>query len=107
MPQIAGWAAVGGLLALLFCMLVPNESFDEIRVCEGVAERTGVHFERSAVRRCGGCCRTVTALVRKARASGDGIYYLPLYAWPTDTERLQIRKPWVVMSSLLRPCLPD
>jgi hypothetical protein len=88
-------------------MLVPLESFDEIRVYEGVAERTGVHFERSAVRRSEGCCGTVTALVRKARASGDGTYYLPLYAWPADTERLQLRKPWVVMGSRPRPLLPD
>jgi hypothetical protein len=87
-------------------MLVP-QSFDEIRVYEGVAERTGVHFERSAVRRCGGYCGSVTGLVRKARASGDGTYYLPLCAWPADTERLQLRKPWVVMSSLPGPYLPD
>jgi hypothetical protein len=80
-------------------MLV-TQTFDEIRVYEGVAERTGVHFERSAVRRCGGCCGSLTDLIRKARASGDGTFYLPLNVWPADRERVELRKPWVVMSSL-------
>jgi len=67
-------------------------------VYEGVAERTGVHFERSEVRRSGGYCASLTDLMRKARASGDGTFYLPLGMWPADTERIELRKPWVVMS---------
>jgi hypothetical protein len=74
------------------------QSFDEIRVYEGVAERTGVHFDRSEVRRSGGCCGSLTALIRKARAAGDGTFYMPLNMWPVDRERVQLRKPWVVMS---------
>jgi hypothetical protein len=80
-------------------MLV-NQTFDEIRVYAGIAERTGAQFERSAVRRSSGCCGSVTDLIRKARASGDGTFYLPLNIWPADTERVELRKPWVVISSL-------
>lgn len=80
-----------------------NECFDEIRVYAGVAERTGMHFERNAVRRSGTCCRSLTELIRKTRVSGDGTFYLPLDIWPADTERVELRKPWVVLSSLPRP----
>lgn len=75
-----------------------NQTFDEIRVYGGFAERTGVQFERNAVRRSDGYCRSLTELLRKARASGDGYYYLPLDTWPAATERLEIQKPWVVVS---------
>lgn len=77
-----------------------NQRFDEIRVYAGVAERTGVHFERNDVRRSGGYCASLTDLARKARASGDGTFYLPLHSWPADTERLELRKRWLVLSSL-------
>ncbi len=79
-------------------MLV-NQTFDEIRVYAGVAERTGVRCERSAVRRSVGCCGSLTDLIRKARASGDGTFYLPPHVWPADTERVELRKPWVVIVS--------
>jgi len=74
------------------------QPFDEIQVYEGVAERTGVHFERKDVRRNGGCCASLTELIRKARDAGEGTFYMPLNMWPQDTERLALRKPWVVMS---------
>jgi hypothetical protein len=80
-----------------------NQSFDEIRVYGGVAERTGTHFERSAIRRSSGYCRSLSELVRKARALGDGNFYLPLNIWPADTDRVELQKRWVVMSSLLPP----
>jgi hypothetical protein len=79
-------------------MLV-NQTLDEIRVYAGVAERTGAHFERSTVRSSRGCCASVTDLIRKARASGDGTFYLPRNIWPADRERFELRKPWVVISS--------
>jgi hypothetical protein len=63
-----------------------------------VAERTGVRFDPKDVRRSGGRCASVTEFMRKARAQGDGIFYLPIDLWPADTDRLDIRKPWVVMS---------
>ncbi len=74
------------------------QPYEEIRVYEGIAERTGVRFERSEVRRREGYCESLTALIRKARASGDGTFYLPLDQWPAETEQLELRKPWVVMS---------
>jgi hypothetical protein len=79
-------------------VLKQSQSFDEIRVHDGVAERTGVRFERTDVRRNSGCCASLTVLMRKARASGDGTFYLPSDLWPADTERIELRKPWVVMS---------
>jgi hypothetical protein len=80
--------------------MAPNQPFDEIRVYAGIAERTGVRFERSAVRRSGGCCSSLTELIRKARSSGDGTYYLPVDVWPADSDHVAIQKPWVVVSSL-------
>ena len=79
--------------------MVVKRLFDEIRVYAGGAERTGVQFERDAVRRSGGCCRSLTELIRKARDAGDGYYYLPLNLWPLNTERVPLRKSWVVASS--------
>lgn len=75
-----------------------TQSFDEIQVYDGFAERTGVHFERGDVRRREGYCGSLTELIRKARASGDGTFYMPLAMWPADRERVELRKPWVVMS---------
>ena len=74
-----------------------TQSFEEIVVYEGVAERTGAHFERNAVRHSDGYCASLTALLRKARAAGDGTFYMPLNLWPADRERLEMRKPWVVL----------
>ena len=34
--------------------------YEEVRVYEGVAERTGVQFERSEVRHSEGCCGSLT-----------------------------------------------
>jgi hypothetical protein len=86
----------GRYLAGELSMLI-DQPFDEIRVYAGFAERTGVHFDRSAVRRSGACCRSVTELVRKARAAGDGDFYMPLSVWPANMERVPIQKPWVVI----------
>ena len=80
--------------------MVPTQSFDEIRVYEGFAERTGVHFEKDEVRRSERCCNSLTALLRKGRASGEGYFYLPLKLWPADTDRIELQKKWIVMSSL-------
>jgi len=78
-------------------MLV-TQSFAEIRVYEGVAERTGLQFERKDVRRSGGCCGSMTEFLRKARAAGEGTFYIPIAMWPADTELLEVRKPWIIMS---------
>ena len=87
--------------------MIVGQRFEEIRVYAGVAERTGVLFDRNDVRRSGGCCGSVTDLIRKARAAGDGVFYLPLNIWPADKERVELRKPWVVISSLPRNGLSE
>jgi hypothetical protein len=76
-----------------------HQSFEEVRVLDGVAERTGVLFERNDVRRRGGYCKSLTELIRKVRDSGDGYFYLPVDVWPADKERVELLKPWVVVSS--------
>jgi len=81
--------------------------FEEIRVYGGVAERTGVQFQRSDVRRSGSRCSSLSALIRKARDVGDGYFYLPVNVWPADTERVELRKEWVGMSSLPAPHPPE
>ena len=79
-------------------MLVKT-TFDEILVFDGVAERTGMQFERAVVRRSPGCCGSLTELIRKARDAGDGSFYLPVGVWPPNTERVQLQKTWVVIST--------
>jgi hypothetical protein len=76
-----------------------DPSFAEIRVYADAAELTGVKVERSAVRRNSGCCKSLTELIRKARVAGEGYFYLPLNLWPDGTERIELKKEWVVMSS--------
>lgn len=78
--------------------MLSRKSFDEIRVYEGIAERTGVHYEQGAVRRSAGYCRSLTELARKARTSGDGCFYLPLEVWPGDTVSVDLQKRWIVLS---------
>lgn len=77
-----------------------SQDLDEIRVYEGVAERTGLHVDRSSVRRSAGCCRSLTELMRKARNDGDGYFYLPPDLWPAGKQQLEIRKRWIVVSTL-------
>lgn len=74
--------------------------FEEVRVYAGIAERTGVLFERNVVRRSNTCCRSLTELMRKARSIGDGIFYVPVDTWPAGAEQVELRKQWVAMSSL-------
>ena len=69
----------------------------------GVAERTGVLFERNDVRRSPGFCKSVSELIRKARDSGDGYFYLPLKLWPAGSERVELQKPWIVVPSVSPP----
>lgn len=73
--------------------------FEEVRVYGGVAERTGVQFQRDAVRRSSACCRSLSDLIRRARAAGDGTFYLPAGLWPADKDRVELQKPWVGISS--------
>jgi hypothetical protein len=76
-----------------------SQKLKEIRVYEGVAECTGLEVDRSEVRRNSGLCGSLSELMRKARNSGDGTFYLPADQWPADTEQIETRKPWVVIAS--------
>jgi hypothetical protein len=79
--------------------MLSTQSFEEVRVYDGFAERTGAQFDKKAVRRSDGFCGSMTQFLRKARAAGDGTFYLPLGMWPAGAEQVPLRKQWVVMSS--------
>jgi len=74
-----------------------SKSFDEVRVFDGVAERTGVIVDRAAVRGHLGVCRSVTELGSKCRRLGDGYYYLASAAWPADTTSVNLTRAWVAL----------
>ena len=86
--------------------MVSTQSFDEIRVYDGFAERTGAQFDKNDVRRSDGFCRSMTQFLHKARAAGDGTFYLPCGMWPADTERVALQKQWVVMPSYAQGRVP-
>ena len=79
-------------------MLRSNQLFDEIRVYEGVAERTGTTVDRKTVRGSESVCRSMTELARKARRMGDGYFYLTVPAWPEGQTRVELSAAWVPMS---------
>jgi hypothetical protein len=71
-----------------------NRSFDEIRVYESVAERTGNRVERSGLRGSASVCRSLTELASKCRRLGDGYYYLATTAWPDDAPSVNLSRTW-------------
>jgi hypothetical protein len=56
---------------------------EEIRVFEGMAERTGEMLELRGLKAHMNGCTSMRDLVRKYRIFGDGHFYLPLGNWPT------------------------
>lgn len=76
-----------------------SQDLDEIRVYDGLAERTGTRVQWGSVRGSRGCCASVTELMRKARNAGDGVFYLRPDLWPAGKQQLEVRKPWIVVSS--------
>jgi hypothetical protein len=79
-------------------LLRTNQKFEEIRVVQGVAERTGNLVDRSVIRGRSNVCRSVTELARKVRSDGDGYFYLAASAWPEATTHLELSKAWTPMS---------
>ncbi len=71
--------------------------FDEIRVYEGIAERTGNTFDRETVRGSKAVCHTVGELSRKVRREGDGTFYLDADAWPENESRVVLTDKWKTM----------
>lgn len=54
----------------------------EIRVFEGMAERTGAMLELRGLKTQTNGCTSMRDLVRKYRIFGDGHFYLPTGNWP-------------------------
>jgi hypothetical protein len=75
-----------------------NQQFDEIRVYEGVAERTGTKIDRQTIRRSPTACRSVSELTRRVRRLGDGLFYLPVSMWPEGKTEIPLSQTWTTMS---------
>ena len=75
-----------------------NQTFDEIRVFEGIAERTGNTVDRKTIRGSAALCRSVMELTRNARRMGDGVFYLPVSMWPEGKTQLPLSETWTTMS---------
>lgn len=71
--------------------------FDEIRVYEGVAERTGNTADRASLRGRQSVCRSLTELTKKSRRLGDGYYYLSSSVWPGSEVRMVLAEEWKTM----------
>ena len=69
-----------------------TQSYEEVTVFEGVAERTGNRVDRAAVRGRRGVCRSLTALGAVVRRLGDGYYYLLAAAWPAEIEKVDLKR---------------
>lgn len=78
--------------------MLPNQQFDEIRVFEGVAERTGTKVDRQTIRRSRAACRSISELTHRVRSMGDGVFYLPVSEWPEGATQLELSRTWTTMS---------
>ncbi|MDQ3279968.1 MAG: hypothetical protein M3Q69_00980 [Acidobacteriota bacterium] len=72
--------------------------YDEIQVFDGIAERTGLQFDRAGVRGRRGVCRSVTELGAKSRRLGDGFYYLASAAWPPEMNEVNLKREWATIA---------
>ena len=81
-------------MPVLFLHMESQASFDEIRVYDGIAERTGTRLDRNGVRGRRSICRSLTDLAAKVRRLGDGYYYLSSSAWPEDQASVNLIKVW-------------
>ena len=75
-----------------------NQKFDEIRVYEGVAERTGNVVDKETIRRSPAACRSLAELTRHVRRMGDGVFYLPVSLWPEGVTQIPLSQTWTTMS---------
>ena len=73
-------------------------TFDEVKVFDGIAERTGNQVDRETVRGSKSICQSVSELSRKVRNQGDGYFYLAAKAWPENTTRVDLIAKWTPMS---------
>ena len=75
-----------------------KQSYDEIRVFDSIAERTGNQVERAGLRGRMSVCRSLTELAAKSRRLGDGYYYLASGAWPADTVTVALSRAWAPLA---------
>lgn len=59
-----------------------KQTCEEIRVYEGMAERTGATIELRGLKSHKNGCSSMRDLVRKYKILGDGHFYLPVGHWP-------------------------
>jgi hypothetical protein len=71
-----------------------SQSYEEVQIFDGVAERTGNRIDRAGVRGRQTLCRSFTDLGAKWRRLGDGYYYLPAAAWPAESEKCDLKRSW-------------
>ena len=74
--------------------MASSNSYDEVQVFNGIAERTGVTVDRAGVRGHHGVCRSIAELGSKSRRMGDGYYYVASAAWPADTTSVNLVREW-------------
>lgn len=75
-----------------------SRSYEEIRIFEGIAERTGNFVERAAARGHATLCSSMNQLGAVSRRLGDGLYYLAPSAWPDDdTETVDLNRSWTTL----------
>ena len=63
---------------------------EEIRVYEGMAERTGEQLELRGLKAHTNGCTSMRDLVRKYRIFGDGHFYLPRGNWPAGERTVSL-----------------
>ena len=74
-----------------------SQSYEEVVVFDGIAERTGNRLDRVGVRGRRSVCRSLTALGAVARRFGDGYYYLVAAAWPAEIEKVDLKRTWATI----------
>lgn len=75
-----------------------SQSFDEVQVFGGIAERTGNLVDRATVRGRRNVCRSFTELGAKTRRMGDGYYYLAVGSWPADVTEINLNQTWACIA---------
>ena len=75
-----------------------SQSYEEVLIFDGVAERTGNRVDRNGVRGRQNVCRSFSALGAKWRRSGDGYYYLNSAEWPAESEKCDLKRAWACIA---------
>ncbi len=71
-----------------------GRSYEEIRIYDGIAERTGNRVDRPAAGPRATLCSSINQLGASSRRLGDGLYYLAESEWPEETESVDLNRSW-------------